>query len=411
MDNQNTLKINPDKLILNSIIVLLVLKLLFSYLNVELVWWQRHLTPNFEKFNFLRVPQSIGKLLEFLIIPLVIGYLLKNIRHLKIFSVVVVMIMVMFVLNIATSLFNSIELIKSVEYTIKIMSPIFLFIVLVIHIKKYDYDIKRLMIRILTFCAVLTVLGYLFFDVSYNHDRNWLPIYFSSIHTHSYVLVIIAIGFSYIFYVQKKYLYFFTFSIVFFTFLYFGHRIRTTLVFYLIYIILISYSIHNIFKAIWLKLLINIPIVLILFLVLKQDFDINRFSSGRLTMYQAKYEMLKDYSLPEYLFGRGKGSDFIRTDYWWYSEKNSHNDILTFIVENGTLYMILFLIMIFTLMVIKGKIKIIYSGIIFAYLCTSFLSNGLVLRPLPSYLLFIVLAYVYHISNKKEEKLKTVNDF
>ncbi|WP_417619329.1 hypothetical protein [Oceanihabitans sediminis] len=400
MEKQQTIKINLDKFFLNAIVLLLVLKLLFSYLNIELDWWQRHLIPNFEKFNFLNLPKNIGKILEFFTFPLLVAYLLKNIGHLKNMSIIIFILLIMGGFNIATSTFNSIPVLKSLEYTIKLMSPMLLFMVLTIHVKKYDYDLGKLMIRILLFCAFLTLIGYLFFDVSFNHNRNWLPIYFTSLHTHSYVLVIIAIGLSYKMYEKKKYLYFFIFSISFFLFLYLGHRIRTTLVFYLVYIMAVSYTINDIFKVLWAKLLVNIPILIVLFLVLKQDFNLNQFSSGRLTMYEAKYEMLSNYSLPEYMLGRGKGADFIKTEDWWYDEKNSHNDILTFIVENGIPYTILFLGLILILMAINGKIRIIYSGILLGYLLTSLLSNGLVLRPLAGYLLFIVLAYINYSYNK-----------
>ena len=63
-------------------------------------------------------------------------------------------------------------------------------------------------------------------------------------------------------------------------------------------------------------------------------------------MYNEKFKMLKSYSMPEYVFGRGAGSDFITTESWWYDDKGSHSDFLTFTVENGIPYLLLFIFLI-----------------------------------------------------------------
>lgn len=398
------LKINVDKTIFNTIIVFLVIKLSFSFLNVELGWWQRMLTPNFEKFNFLDLPEDFSKRIEFIIIPLLILYLFRNRKWLKNKSILIIIWIVMVLINIVTSFFTNTPLMSSLDYSIKLMSPILLFISVIIHYQKYSFDIKKLMVTILIYCSVLVVVGILIFDKSYNHDKLWLPIYFASVHTHSYILVIIAIGFSYLLIEKMKYQYFIIFSCCFFLFLFFGHRIRTPMIFYLVYIFITTYLIHNYFKFMWINLFLFVPIVGMIYIVFS-DFDINQFSAGRLVMYQAKYEMLKDYSIIELLFGKGKGSDFIRTETWWYAEKNSHNDILTFLIENGILYVLMFFTLIFSLITLRKKINIIYLSIIIGYLITSFLSNGLALRPVASYLLFIVLAYVFVMNDGNNKKV------
>lgn len=398
------MKINIDKFFFNSLIVLITLKLLLSYLTVELGWWQRDLTPNLIKFNPLHLPENITKVLEYMIIPILIMFIVKNYRYLSNLKRLIYIGVLMCLFNIFTGFYNGINLIKSLEYTLKLMSPILLFICIVIQYDKYRFDIKKLTKNLLIFCAVLTLIGYLIFDRSYNHDEFWLPIYFASVHTHSYVLVIIGMGFSYFLYQNQKYLSFLIFVFLYLVFLYFGHRIRTPMIFFLIYIVFVSASIHNFFKVVWIKLLFFIPILAVLFIFVKQDVNLNEFSSGRLVMYEAKYEMLKDYNAIEYLLGRGKGSDFITTDYWLYDEKNSHNDLLTFLVENGVIYLLLFLSLLFSLMTLNGrKINLVFSGIILGYLAASTLSNGLTIRPIASYLLFIVLAYIFVSIKERNE--------
>ena len=113
------MKINIDKAILSSIIFLVVLKLIFSYLNVELGWWQRMLTPNYEKFNVFGVSKKFVRSLEFVLIPLIVLYLVKNIKHLKQRSILVFVGIVMILLNIGTAFLNSKTLLESFEYTFK----------------------------------------------------------------------------------------------------------------------------------------------------------------------------------------------------------------------------------------------------------------------------------------------------
>lgn len=402
------MKINIDKFIVRIILVLLSTKFLFSYLNVKFGWWQRDLVAYTERYNFLKIPTSYDKQVEFVIIPLIFIYVLKNYRFFKNSLILVSVFLVMIGLNICTSLYNSVSLISSIEYTFKIYSPILFFIVLVTHHNKYNYELKKILKFFITFCFILALIGYVFLEKSYNHDKLWLPIYFSSVHTHSYIMVISAIGFSYLLYENKKYLSFFIFCIAFFIFMYFAHRVRTTLVLFLIYMVFTSVTIHYFFKIIWIKLLVFIPIFALIFLLVSQDFDLNQYSSGRLVMYEAKYEMLKGYNPIEFFVGRGKGSDFIKTDYWIRAEKNSHNDVLTFLVENGIPYTLLFLLTLFLLAIQKGKFKFIFSGIILGYLATSFLSNGLSIRPLASYLLFLVLAYIYSKINDRKTENNTL---
>lgn len=394
-----------DSYIIKLIFLLLIVKLTFSYLNVKLSWWQRQLTPNIEKFNPLNLPMSFTKYLEFLMIPLMLWFLIRNYRKIGALWIPIILSGVMFILNIFTYYNNEVGFMESLEYTLKFSSPIFLFTCLIIHYRNTQFNFTKYIHVILLYCLFLTLIGLLFFDPSYNHWKNWLPIYFASLHTHTYVLVCVAIGLSFWFVNRGYYLYLILFLSLYFLFLYKGYQIRASLVFFAIFFLAITYKIHYRLKVLWVKVLAIVPVLVIAFLIFNKSFDFNKFSSGRLTMYQAKYEMLKEYTTNEYLFGKGKGSDFIRTSDWWYEEKNSHNDILTFIVENGIPYASLFLLTIVFLMIYPGRIKLIYISILLGYLVTSFLSNGIVLRTVSGYILFIVLAYVYLSNDIQKQKI------
>jgi hypothetical protein len=112
-------------------------------------------------------------------------------------------------------------------------------------------------------------------------------------------------------------------------------------------------------------------------------------------MYQDKVEILSSYSFIELLFGRGYGSDLIRTDEWWWAEKGSHSDFITYAIENGILYVGAFVALISSLMPFSNKVNLIFFVLITGYFSTSLISNGVAVRPLAGYVFFFVLAYIY----------------
>ena len=117
-------------------------------------------------------------------------------------------------------------------------------------------------------------------------------------------------------------------------------------------------------------------------------------------MYSEKLSILKDYSVTDYLLGRGKGSDLITTSEWWWEKKSSHNDFLTYIVENGVPYMLMFITLITSILTISRRISVFNLVMIMGYFITSSISNGLATRPLAADIFFIVYAYIY--LNKRE---------
>tara|TARA_R110002012_G_scaffold283090_2_gene473162 strand:- start:110491 stop:111705 length:1215 start_codon:yes stop_codon:yes gene_type:complete len=394
------LKLN--NLLFKSIILLIFLKLIFSYLTVENGWWLRHLPTNVDRFNFLGINPHFSNQLEYLIIPLSITYLTINFKHVKDFKTTIFLVFCMFFLNLLTSFYNGIGLISSFTHTLKITTPILVFIILIVHSKIEDVQLNNIMIKTLKLCLILVVIGLLFFNISMNREVQKWPIYFTGIHTHSYILASVFIALAYLLYIKNYTIYLFLFLFFSLTFLYFGYGVRSAVVFYLVFLITILFLKSNFFKYLWLQALIIIPfIVLTVFLVIESD-KLNKFSSGRLEMYSTKFEILKDYNFLEILLGRGFKSDFITTDDWWWNEKGSHSDFLTFIIENGIMYLFLFLFLIFSLLPSIKKINIVFLSLIIGYLITSLISNGIAVRPLAAYVFFIVLAFVYNYISKSK---------
>ncbi|ARV11834.1 hypothetical protein [Gilvibacter sp. SZ-19] len=382
------------------IIALMALKFLFSYLNVELGWWLRNLMPNYLKFNPLGLPKNTSEMIEFLLLPAMGTYLALSYRSLGVLRLPLLLIGIMLGLNLVTMLTSEADFLGSIKYTLKIAAPILFFCVLVVHYKRTDKDMEVLLKRALVFFSVLIVFALVFFNQSFNRGAYRLPVYFSGLHTHSYVLTICFVVLSY--FLRKNIFVLISFFGLSFAFLTFGYGVRTIMVFYMLYIAVALYLRDDFIKNTYVRLIALSPLLLLGLIPSLKGFDFDRFSSGRLTMYTKKFEILKDYSFTEYLFGRGRGADYVRTTEWWYDTKGSHNDYLTFFVENGAIYLLVFLLLIVSLLFLVKRNHILFVVLIVGYLLTSAISNGFAVRALASYWLFAFLAFIYikHLKGK-----------
>lgn len=380
---------------MGSMLVFIYLKLIFSYLSVENGWWLRHLPLNVDAFNPLNLPANFSGNLDYIIISLMLLYVAKNYRILGKFKLTLFVGFLLISLNIGTSILNNLPFIDSIKHTLKLFSPILFFVCLVVFAKKENNDLKKIVIATVKLCFFLSFFAILFFNISNNRQANQWPIYFAGIHTHGYVLVSLFIGVSYLIFKKKTTIPLLLFIFITFLILFFGYGVRTVLIVYLLFIIAILYSKNKFFKYLWVQITVMTPVILLIGLFVIQSIDMNRFSSGRLDMYGEKLNIFKKYSSMEYIFGKGAGSDFIRTESWWYAEKGSHSDFITFTIENGVPYLLLFLFLTVTIIPYYKRINLIYITLVSGYLFSSLISNGLAARPLAGYIYFMVLAYIY----------------
>jgi len=401
-----------DYISIGILLFLISLKLIFSYLLVEPGYWLRHLPTNYEKFNFLNLPQNFSSHLEYLILPLMVSFLLVNYKYLGKLKVSFVFTFVLIAVNFLTAFLNDKSIFDSINLTLKLISPIYLFIALIVFSKKHHRDLKKPVFRIINLCLILAIIALMVFDISVNRMVEQWPIYFANIHTHSYIMVCVCIAYSLGMYKKGQRTRHILFLILSFLLLYFGYNVRTTLVMYLLYIFIILFLLSDVLKFLWVQLLILLPFVALIIFFTIQSFDVNQYSSGRLDMYKEKLEILEHYSFPELLLGRGYGADFIKTETWWWEEKGSHNDYITFITENGALYLIVFVFLILSLFTSYRKINLIFLFLILGYLTSSAISNGIAARPLAGYVFFLVLSLVYTelVLSKQKEPLILKND-
>ena len=389
--------LSSDYIWFYTISILLCLKLAFSYLIVEHSYWIRHLPNNFEHYNIFGAPKNLTKNVEYLIIPLIFGYIVANFKYLGRLKTTFLLSLSLFMVNLFTFVLTPSTFLESLELSLKLLSPLYLFLALIIFRTKRHVDLRKLVVKVLVFCIILIIIGLLFLEISVNRKIEQWPIFFGNIHTHSYIVATIFIAFGYNLMQKKEPILLIIYFIVSFFILFVGYAVRTPLLLYLVFIIIALYTKSNFFKLLWVKLLVFLPLLILAFFLLL-DIDIDNISSGRITMYGDKFEMLSGYSVIEFLFGRGYGSDLIVTEKWWYDEKGSHSDYITYVIENGILYFMLFLLLIVSIIPNFRRLNLIFFSLIVGYLITSLISNGIAVRPLAGYVFFTVLAYVY--SNK-----------
>ncbi len=388
-------KVNIFKIFFNIIIVLIIIKLLFSYLSVKVHYFQTGFTSNFESFNFLGLPQDFSNKIEYLLLPLLLIFIFQYSKYFKYSKTFLIISFCFYLLNIITSIVNNTPFLESLIFSLKIFTPIYFFNALIIYHNKTGVSLKSILLKFIFICLFLISLALLFFNTSLNRLQIYLPIYFDSIHTHSYVLVSIFIALGYLIYREHNRYFLFFYLVISFLFLYLGYNVRTAVIMYLIYMMVMLFLISDIFKILILKALVFLPLFTLLFLLTKWEIDWVDFSSGRIAMYEAKWNQLMNFGFFDWIFGQGPGSDLIKTDIWWWDKKGAHSDIITIIVENGIIYLILFLLVYYFLIQLTSKGNIIFLAIIFGSLFSSLISNGIVVRPHANYVYYLVLAYIY----------------
>lgn len=391
-----SLKITLFKALFNSIVIMVLLKLLSSYLTVKLHYFQRHLISNYDAFNFFYLPQDFSNKIEFVLLPLLIVFIMRYSEYWRPSKYFIYISFCAYTLNIITSFINDVSLFESLILSFKIFTPLYFFCTLKIYSNITGDNLKRMFLKTSYFCLFLVLIATLFFNPSYNRLQNYLPIFFDSIHTHSYVLVSIFIGISYLIYRSRfNDYYLIAFLGLSFVFLLLGYNIRTALIMYLMYILVMLFLVSDLFKVLFLKILIFAPIIFILFLFIRLEVNWIELSSGRTAMYGEKINQLMGFNFFDWMFGQGAGSDLIKTKVWWWDKKGAHSDVITILVENGFLYFTLLLYTFYLLLRLTKKTNVIFLVILLAGLFTSLISNGIIFRPHAGYIFNLILAYIF----------------
>lgn len=289
---------------------------------------------------------------------------------------------------------------------LRIFTPFFLIALLCSYFSVKPNEIKNLSFFIILYVLGLSLIGIIYLPPSINRTDGinsglWWPAYFTNLHTTTYVatsLFFISFALWYKKWVSSYSITIF-FTIIFYSVIY-GWGVRTAAISLLAVLIFYIYF-EMLSKNIIYSSLVFFSVISLVSVYLVFFFDwiyINSLSSGRLLMFEFKYNQLISNSWIAWIIGNGAGSDLVETSFWWWGAKDSHNDILSILVEGGLVYLIVFFVLIYKL--IKILSDPLSKSIIFSILIAGMLSNGFLARPLALYLALFALVIIYCPSEK-----------
>lgn len=304
--------------------------------------------------------------------------------------------------SLSTFLFTDKPISGAITTHLKLLLPI-LAIPTVISLASHSrLNIFRLVYGVSLLVVLLITVGLVAFPPSTNRLEIWLPTYFGGLHTSAYVALMTLFCLHALWTFKKLPTYkAWTLIIFLIILIMFGWGVRTASIGIALYFLGLICS-RFLFKN---KPALNafFPMLLVIPIGLLPTLDVGSVddvSSGRISMYIAKYNQLMENDLPQWLIGNGHLSDLIITDIWWWAAKGAHSDIISFLVEGGLIYLGVFLSAIFYLF--KTQDTLSEKLIMTAVLTTSLFSNGVFARPIASYLLSLV--FVIYVANRRPRK-------
>lgn len=304
---------------------------------------------------------------------------------------------------VSTFLFTDKSMAGAFTSHLKIFLPMLAIPTALSLVKHTKMNVHRLIYGICLLIILLICVGLATFPPSMNRLEVWLPTYFGGLHTSAYVALMAMFCLHGLWSIKKLPTYKAWPPILFLIALIFvGWGVRTASIGCVLYFAGIATS-RFAFKEkpalnAFFPMLIAVPAGL--FSQVDQS-SVDDVSSGRISMYIAKYDQVMANDVPQWFIGNGFLSDLITTDVWWWAAKGAHSDIITFLVEGGLIYLGGFIYIIIHL--IKTQQVLAEKLIVVAMLTTSLFSNGVFARPIASYLFSLVLViYYFHQQQNKQ---------
>ncbi len=229
------------------------------------------------------------------------------------------------------------------EY-LKIVTPALISVLLQRIFEREPALVIRLLQLTLGLVWTLAIGGLVVLPPSLNRGGElFWPVYFASLHTSSYLIVVCAALSLYLFEAgrlgRRLFVALLLFSVVL---VFYGWGVRTSMVAALAFgaVVLVQrtrLAPVAMFVALAVGLALAFMPLLFGLIHLPSWDEMVELSSGRLSMWVQKIDILANSSLLEWLFGHGEGSDWIVSEVWWWSAKDSHNDFIRLLNQQGLL--------------------------------------------------------------------------
>lgn len=371
---KNLLLIRVNELMAFFMLSLITLKLIFSF------------------SYHLQKLELVSYLIDGLLILISFLVLLRNKSTINKIYIPILLFPTIFIFYVAVQAIFYGNVLEAVSYYNRFFIPIIIYFCL---IKSFRGDFEKFEKKTTTLAFLIFSLGFIglfFMPENYNHHEMKMPTYFSGLHKSSYIFISATLLMFALYPSMGKLQRFLSIPVLAFAcfMLLEGWGIRTPLLMIVVFISV--YFTFNNFSQIKLLFGFILPVLIfILIVVFGENIDWNRMSSGRLTMWDAKINLLVDSTLNQVVFGKGLGSDYIKVE-GWAGEKDSHNNYLQTITELGIIGLTLLIASIVSLY--KLQPNVFGRGVVVAYAISGAVSNGVIYRLVPGYIFALLLAYI-----------------
>ncbi|WP_153161096.1 hypothetical protein [Zoogloea sp. 1C4] len=289
-------------------------------------------------------------------------------------------------LNFSTAVF---------EY-FKIVTPPLLSVLLLRLYERETALVIRLMQITLVLIWVMVVFALVVMPPSLNRGGEpFWPVYFASLHTSSYLVVVCAALSLYLFEAGHLSRRLFIAQLLFSLLLvFYGWGVRTSMVAAVAFggvVMLQRMRMAPVVMFVGFAGLLTLAFVPLLFgLIHLPSWDeLVEVTSGRFSMWLQKIDILANSTLLEWMFGHGEGSDWIVSEVWWWSAKDSHNDFIRLLNQQGVLGlgMVLAILAVWAAAFPPG----VALPLLAALGASTAFSNGIMFRPQASLLMPLAL--------------------
>ena len=289
-------------------------------------------------------------------------------------------------LNFSTAVF---------EY-FKIVTPPMLSVLLLRLYERETALVIRLMQITLVLIWVMVVFALVVMPPSLNRGGEpFWPVYFASLHTSSYLVVVCAALSLYLFEAGHLSRRLFVAQLLFSLLLvFYGWGVRTSMVAAVAFgavVMVQRMRMAPVVMFVGFAALLTLAFVPLLFgLIHLPSWDeMVEVTSGRFSMWLQKIDILANSTLLEWMFGHGEGSDWIVSEVWWWSAKDSHNDFIRLLNQQGVLGlgMVLAILAVWAAAFPPG----VALPLLAALGASTAFSNGIMFRPQASLLMPLAL--------------------
>ncbi|NKN34559.1 O-antigen ligase family protein [Marichromatium bheemlicum] len=293
----------------------------------------------------------------------------------------------------------------------KLLGPMTILAAFLLNQKKCQNIINGIP-ALLFFISFLIIAGFFLVEPSFRNGKEWSPAYFSGTHTSAYVaLSSTAIAVM----IMKKPWYKSTLTILIAFFVYMiaiGWGVRTATMGLLVsatYLFLVLFQ--KKYRPTQILGLTAIFTLILFYLLQFSSFsEIEKFSSGRTTEWLSRLSTISERPTIELLFGTGLGSNVTFSSVWWWEEKDSHNDIIRILYEQGLAGLTLVAAMLIYLYLSVTRSHS-WNAIWLYVTVSAVLSNGIISRPTASYVFVLALIVSQQIALYRKNPIPNIKQF